>query len=157
MQSEVPAALRGDPGRLRQILTNLLGNALKFTDQGEVVLRVTPADETQETATLRFAVSDTGIGIHPEAQARIFYSFTQEDGSTTRKYGGTGLGLTITKQLTEMIGGHIGVRSVPDHGSTLWCTVRLAKSTASVQAVLLPYHELRGLRVLIVDDNIAHA
>jgi CheY-like chemotaxis protein len=152
-QVEVPVTLQGDPGRLRQILTNLLGNALKFTDQGEVVLRVTAVTETAETALLRFEVRDTGIGIPPEAQTRIFDSFTQGDGSTTRKYGGTGLGLTIARQLAEMMGGTIGVHSTPGQGSTFWCTLRLAKPAASAPATPPLRHVLQGLSVLIVDDN----
>jgi PAS domain S-box-containing protein len=149
----VPTAMRGDPVRLRQILTNLLGNAIKFTDQGEIVVRVAPMEEVEETMLLRFEVRDTGIGIAPEHQTHIFASFAQADGSTSRKYGGTGLGLAIAKQLAEMMGGAIGIESAPGRGSTFWFTARLETSPAHTQAALELHHNLQGLRVLIVDNN----
>jgi PAS domain S-box-containing protein len=153
IDQEVPTVLCGDSVRLRQILTNLLSNAIKFTTQGEVVIGVTTLEETEESAVLRFAVRDTGLGIAPEAQERLFDAFTQADSSTTRQYGGTGLGLAIAKQLTEMMGGAIGVESTPGHGSTFWFTARLATRPMDTQAVSVPHPDLRGLRVLIVDDN----
>jgi two-component system, sensor histidine kinase and response regulator len=116
---DVPTALYGDPGRLRQILLNLVGNAVKFTPQGEVVVCTSLVEETADIACVHFTVSDTGIGLMPEARKRLFQPFSQADSSTTRKYGGTGLGLAIAKQLTEMMGGTIGVESTPGQGSTL--------------------------------------
>jgi signal transduction histidine kinase/DNA-binding response OmpR family regulator len=150
---DVPTALRGDPGRVRQILMNLVGNAIKFTDQGEVVMRAKLAEAMADTVLVRFEVSDTGVGIAPEAQAWLFQSFSQADSSTTRQYGGTGLGLAIAKQLAEMMGGSIGVDSTPGQGSTFWFTVRLAKQPASAQTTPHLEVDLRGRRVLIVDDN----
>jgi signal transduction histidine kinase/DNA-binding response OmpR family regulator/HPt (histidine-containing phosphotransfer) domain-containing protein len=150
---DMPTAYRGDPARLRQILTNLLGNALKFTERGEVVVRAGIAGESESEAVVRLEVRDTGIGIAPENQARIFDSFTQADGTTTRKYGGTGLGLAISKNLAEMMGGTIGVESEPGRGSTFWFTVRLQKSTKS--GVLRQGRLLQEmhLQALIVDNN----
>jgi CheY-like chemotaxis protein/HPt (histidine-containing phosphotransfer) domain-containing protein len=150
--------------RLRQILTNLLGNAVKFTDRGEVVLKVaehtahstdlTPTQRPDAPSTmLHFTVRDTGIGIAPEMQTRIFESFAQVDGSTTRKYGGTGLGLTIAKQLTTMMGGSMGVDSTPGQGSTFWFTVCLPKLPTDAQPAPVQHQDLQGRRVLIVDDN----
>ncbi len=127
--SNVPFLLRGDPLLLRQVLLNLLGNALKFTEKGEVGVRVTLESETPRRATLRFEVVDTGIGISAEAQRRIFDRFTQADESITRQFGGTGLGTTISKEIVEMMGGTIGVRSEPGRGSTFWFTVELAKQS----------------------------
>jgi signal transduction histidine kinase len=118
----------GDSVRIRQILTNLLGNAIKFTAQGEIALHVAVIEDTDETTTLCLKVRDTGSGIEPAVQAKLFTPFTQADGSTTRKYGGTGLGLAIVKQLAHMMGGDVGVESVPGGGSTFWCTVQLKKA-----------------------------
>ena len=153
LQAAVPAAVRGDPTRLRQILTNLIGNAIKFTDQGEVVVRVAALKQDAETVCLRFEVCDTGIGIAPADQARLFTVFSQVDSSTTRKYGGTGLGLSIAKELVHLMGGDIGVESIPGVGSTFWFTVRLATGAPAAPAASGAHRALPGLRVLIVDAN----
>ena len=149
----LPTALQGDPFRLIQILTNLANNAVKFTEQGEVVLRTKRIEETASVVTVRFEVSDTGIGMTPGEQARLFQAFSQADSSTTRKYGGTGLGLAICAQLIKLMGGEIGVASEPGKGSLFWFTARLAKQSADTQNRLPSRTDLRGLRVLIVDDN----
>ena len=145
--SNVPFLLRGDPLLLRQVLLNLLGNALKFTEKGEVGVRVTLESETPRRATVRFEVVDTGIGIPAEAQRRIFERFTQADESVTRRFGGTGLGTTISKEIVEMMGGTIGVRSEPGKGSTFWFTVELVKQSrqedeAAPAAALVDRHAL---------------
>ncbi|HKS36395.1 MAG TPA: response regulator [Verrucomicrobiae bacterium] len=151
--ADVPVHLRGDPGRLRQVLTNLVGNAIKFTDHGEVVLRVSRETATDKEAVLRFAVKDTGIGIAPDSQARLFDAFTQADSSTTRKYGGTGLGLAICKKLVRMMRGDIGVKSVPGEGSTFWFTVGLERQLQGTARHAKARAHVANLRVLIVDDN----
>ena len=150
---EVPTLLKGDPVRLHQILMNLISNAVKFTEKGEVTVTVTLEEESEGDALLCFAVRDTGIGITPEARERIFDCFSQADNSTTRKYGGTGLGLAIARQLSELMGGRIGVDSVPEKGSTFWYTARLRKQGNEAQPILPARTSLEGLKVLIVDDN----
>jgi signal transduction histidine kinase/DNA-binding response OmpR family regulator len=150
-QPGIHRALRGDPSRLRQILVNLIGNAIKFTEEGEVVVRIISHEESSESTTLRFEVTDTGVGIKPDALDLIFDSFAQEDGSTTRRYGGTGLGLAITQQLVSLMGGHIDVDSIPGQGSTFSFILRLAKEP--VQDAELQSKILAGSRALVVDDN----
>ncbi|MEE9213037.1 MAG: response regulator, partial [Phycisphaeraceae bacterium] len=151
----VTSFVRGDPERLRQILINLVNNALKFTKKGEVVIRTVLDHETDRHVTVRFSVNDTGIGILPDRQDRLFKAFSQVDASTTRKYGGTGLGLAICKRLIELMGGEIGVESEPGHGSTFWFTAKFEKQDRPhgdqpEQAVLSHF---RQLWALVVDDN----
>jgi len=150
---DVATRVAGDPGRLRQILINLVGNAVKFTSQGEIVVSTSLLETTADTTLLRFAVTDTGIGIAPEAQERLFQPFSQADHSTTRKYGGTGLGLAISQRLATAMGGTIGVESSPGQGSTFWFTARLGTSAALPETELLTLPKLRGVRVLGVDDH----
>jgi len=150
---DVPIDVRGDPGRLRQVLMNLLGNAIKFTEHGEVVVRVTAEEVHEDAAWLRFAVSDTGIGIPSEALTRLFQSFTQVDSSTTRRYGGTGLGLTISKRLVEGMGGEIGVESVAGEGSTFWFAMPFLLAPEDSRCEEVPEGALAGVHCLIVDDN----
>jgi len=152
----VKTGLRGDPSRLRQILVNLVGNAVKFTHQGEIVIRVEPVSETETHTTMRFSVQDTGIGIPSERQNAIFERFTQVDGSITRYYGGSGLGLTISKQLVEAMGGEIGLDSEPGVGSTFWFVLTLEKQPpAKIDTAPLRFEPIgvRGLHILGVDDN----
>lgn len=156
IHADVPVALRGDPGRLRQVLMNLVSNAVKFTATGEVIVRVTAVREHEQAAVVRFEVSDTGIGIAPESRKHLFQPFCQADSSTTRKFGGTGLGLAICKQLTELMGGEIGIESEPGQGSTFWFTARFGVRSAGLLMEPSPAAELAelgGLRVCVVDDN----
>lgn len=150
---DVYAHLRGDPGRLRQVLVNLVGNAIKFTQHGEILIRVTRESEVGNKTKLRFAVTDTGIGIPKERQAAVFERFVQADTSTTRKYGGTGLGLTICKQLVEMMNGEIGLESEFGKGSTFWFTAIFEKSSAEYPAPAAAPVALQGMHVLGIDDN----
>jgi len=152
VQEDMPNCVRGDPGRFRQVLTNLVGNAVKFTQQGEVLVSATVAEDEGGMVMVRCEVRDTGIGIGPEAQGRIFRAFSQADGSTTRKYGGTGLGLAISKQIVELMGGQIGVESEAGVGSKFWFTVQLEKRPATATGAG-EVELLSGLSVLIVDDN----
>lgn len=148
----VPRYLHGDSLRLGQILINYANNAVKFTEQGEVVISARVLEETEHEVLLRFAVRDTGIGITDEQKATLFRTFQQADNSTSRKYGGTGLGLAISKQLAALMDGEVGVESIVGKGSTFWFTARLGKVVDKV-ANLLPTPDLRGRRVLVVDDN----
>ena len=150
---EVPSLLCGDPGRLRQVLINLAGNAVKFTESGEVGIRVTMTEETKSHITLRFDVRDTGIGIPAEHMDRMFKSFSQADASTTRQYGGTGLGLAISKQITELMEGQIGVESKESEGSTFWFTAVIKKQPYDQLPAPIELGDIKNMRVLIVDNN----
>jgi CheY-like chemotaxis protein len=151
---EVPETLVGDPVRLRQILLNLLGNALKFTDRGDVLVAVEVESHTDHELVLHFEISDTGIGIAPEHQLAIFDAFTQADGSTTRKYGGTGLGLSICSRLVSLMSGRIWVQSQEGEGSHFHFTARVGRETGHPNRMGAPaMDQLAGVRVLIVDDN----
>ena len=157
IEHDVPTKLRGDPSYIRQILINLLGNAIKFTQEGEVTLRAKLSEESDETVVVCFEVADTGIGIAEEQQANLFQSFSQGDVSIAHRYGGTGLGLDISKQLVELLGGEIGVESKPGKGSIFWFTLPLKKQPKEVlHAASVPAVDLRGLRVLVVDDHAAN-
>jgi len=155
--NDIPVAICGDPNRLRQIMANLLGNAIKFTDQGRILAKVRIASEDNQAVMLRFEVHDTGIGISREARSRIFEAFSQADDSTTRKYGGTGLGLAISKQLVELMGGSIGVenaliKGAVTQGSVFWFTVAFDKRRVDPDAPGDHQHTIDGLRVLLVDE-----
>ena len=155
----IPALVNGDPNRIRQVVTNLLGNALKFTEEGEVALTVRIVEERADGNVLRFEIRDTGIGISPEAQARVFQPFSQADGSTTRRYGGTGLGLSISRELVGLMGGDTGLHSEMGKGTTFWFIARLG---VAAPAALASYARdtvaspLAGRRVLIADDSAAN-
>jgi len=151
IDENVPARLRGDPGRVGQVMANLISNAVKFTARGEVMIRVSRVEEDDGEVRIRIAVNDTGIGIEPKTLPLIFQSFTQADGSTSRKYGGTGLGLAISKQLVEAMRGTIGVESVAAHGSTFWFEVPLQKQ--SHQPPPREPSDVRDTRALVVDDS----
>jgi two-component system sensor histidine kinase/response regulator len=145
--------VRGDPGRIRQVLINLLGNAVKFTDRGEVVLRATAEKDTDDQLAVRFEVTDTGIGIELDQQERLWDSFTQADASTTRRFGGTGLGLAICRQLVNRMGGEVGLESALGRGSTFWFTLTFDKSKDADAPAPVPRVTLRGVRILVVDDH----
>src|SRR5262245_24090375 len=154
VRPDVPEMLVGDPGRLRQILLNLVGNAIKFTEHGEVVVRAEAESLDGREAVLRFSVSDTGIGIPAEQQQRVFEAFAQADSSTTRKYGGTGLGLAIASELVGLMGGKLWLRSTPGEGSTFGFTARFGRvARAAAPRTTDAGKDLRGTRVLVVDDN----
>ncbi|SPP63782.1 PAS domain S-box protein [Nitrospira lenta] len=154
IDAQAPNGVIGDPGRIRQILTNLIGNAIKFTDRGEVLVQVLKAEEEASSVLLRFEIVDTGVGLTEEAKAKLFQSFTQADSSTARKYGGTGLGLAICKRLTELMGGQIGIQSYPGTGTCVWFTIRLRTQT-NAPALPAPalVESLSGLRICLIDDN----
>jgi len=147
---DVPSWVRGDPGRIRQIVLNLAGNSLKFTEKGEVAIRVQKLSQDETSALLRVSVRDTGIGVPPDRQDKLFSAFTQVDGSTTRKYGGTGLGLAICRQLAGLMGGATGLESEFGSGSTFWFTVRVGRIAAPLPGAI---GDLQGVRALVVDDN----
>ena len=147
-----PHRFIGDPGRIRQVLTNLVGNAIKFTEKGHVLINVECLNKTNSEAQLRMSIEDTGIGIPEDKLNYIFEKFTQTDASTTRRYGGTGLGLAISRQLVELMGGTIGATGLPGQGSTFWFTLQLPLDDQYLEHSLLQSN-LEGVRLLIVDDN----
>ncbi|MES2018553.1 MAG: response regulator [Pseudomonadota bacterium] len=151
--NDIPIAICGDPNRLRQIMANLLGNAIKFTDRGQILARVLVTGEDGPTVGLRFEVHDTGIGVSRDARSRIFEAFSQADDSTTRKYGGTGLGLAISRQLVELMGGTIGVDNAPTEGSVFWFTISFDKRRVEADEPGTSLKPIEGLRVLIVDEK----
>jgi CheY-like chemotaxis protein len=156
-----PSNLCGDPTRLQQAVLNYVSNAIKFTKEGRVTLRARKQEETEEAVRVRFEVEDTGIGIAPEALPRLFSAFEQADNSTTRQYGGTGLGLVITRRLAKLMGGEAGVESIPGIGSTFWFTAHLKRkerrnelaSAVGIDAETLIRRRYQGLRILLVDDE----
>jgi len=150
---ELPTGLRGDPARIRQVLLNLAGNAVKFTDSGEVVIRAGLDAEVGERLVVRFDVTDTGIGLAQEDRHLLFEPFSQADSSTTRRFGGTGLGLSISRQLVEAMGGELGIESTLGAGSTFWFRLPLTASRQPMVSTARPASALTGLRVLVVDDN----
>jgi two-component system, sensor histidine kinase and response regulator len=154
IDAQVPNTAVGDPGRIRQVMTNLIGNAIKFTERGEVSVQILKAEETASSVLLRFEIVDTGVGLTEEAKAKLFQAFTQADSSTARRYGGTGLGLAICKRLTELMGGQIGIQSDPGKGTCVWFTIRLClqPDAASLPTPAL-IDNLNGLRICLVDDN----
>ena len=153
VRPDVPEGVVGDPVRLKQVLVNLVGNAIKFTDRGEVVVRIEREEVDGEEVALHVSVSDTGIGIAPQKLKSIFEAFTQADNSTTRRFGGTGLGLTICKRLVEMMGGRVWVESLENRGTTFHFTLRLGLQSAASRPEALAREALKGLRAMIVDDN----
>ena len=151
-EHKIPRVLLGDPNRLRQVLVNLVGNAVKFTEQGEIVLRASLLEDHGSEVVIRFEVRDTGVGIDPSKYAHLFESFTQLDGSLTRRYGGTGLGLSISKKLAEMMGGKLGLNSEVGHGSTFWFTVPLRRPASGTERESIRA-DLGKYQVLVVADN----
>ncbi len=157
LDSKIPEVIRGDSVRIRQILSNLLTNAIKFTEEGDITMRISVLEKDDDYARLRFEVIDTGIGIPEEVQRKLFNSFTQADGSTTRKYGGTGLGLAIVRQLVTMMRGRLGVNSEPGKGSNFWAEIafEIANETAPVASQKKAVEEIVELtgKALLVEDN----
>ncbi len=156
LDSDVPSRLIGDPGRLREVLINLIGNSVKFTHAGEIYIKVELDEDLGDRSRILFLIKDTGIGIPKDKQAAIFESFTQADGSTTRSYGGTGLGITISKQLVEKMGGEIGLESEEGKGSTFWFTAAFMKQTGQEAISIKGEVDLSDLRVLVVDDSLTN-
>jgi CheY-like chemotaxis protein len=152
---ETPSLLRGDPGRLRQILLNLAGNAVKFTGKGEIAVRASLLTETADDVLIRFSVKDTGIGIPIDRQNTLFLKFSQVDGSISRKYGGTGLGLAISRQLSAMMEGEIGIESEEGKGSEFWFTARFTKQLIAADKSI-EFTDLKGAHILVVDDNVTN-
>lgn len=158
IEENVPVHLNGDPSRLRQIITNLCGNAIKFVKKGSIDIRVSVQDQIKSKIVLLFEINDTGIGIPESKILTLFDSFTQVDASITRKYGGTGLGLAISKQLSELMGGKIGVESKVGEGSKFWFTIAFSRPKEPSKKAIMPTADLKGVKILIVDDNeINHA
>ena len=153
IKQDVPINLVGDPLRLGQILVNLAGNAVKFTEQGEIVVSAELVEQQEDEVMLKFSVRDTGIGMTPQQQDKLFQSFSQADTTTTRKFGGTGLGLAICKRLTELMNGEIAVESEPGKGSEFWFTARLGLHSRDRAPAKLLAEDFHGMRVLVVDDN----
>ena len=153
--ADVPTRVKGDPGRIRQVLVNLVDNGLKFTEKGEVLIQLSCLEDGDEKAVIKVEVRDTGIGITPEIQKRLFEPFTQADASTTRRFGGTGLGLAICRQLTRRMGGDIGVESEPGHGATFWFTMHLERQAegGEIAPVVKSDRSLSDIRIIVVDDN----
>ena len=149
----LPGGLRGDPARLRQVLVNLVSNAIKFTDRGEVVLRIAVIEEAAFSVTVRFEISDTGVGIHPLGQAKLFQPFTQVHDGARAQVGGSGLGLSLAKRLCEAMDGTIGVRSEPGKGSTFWCTARFERRQAVTERATIPRVDVQGRRVLLAIES----
>ena len=153
IEGTIPWLVKGDPGRIRQILLNLLGNSMKFTEQGEVILQVSKENHSDSHTVIRFEVIDTGIGMTKDQQARLFQAFCQADSTTTRRFGGTGLGLIICKRLVELMGGEIGFDSQFQKGSRFWFTIPFMMASAASPEPLGRLQSLKGLKVCIVDDN----